>query len=52
MSNTKERLIMKHIGIDEMIRFVKGMIRIADPYSKIYLEAILKTLSHLPKNVD
>lgn len=42
----------KHIYVDDMIRFIKGMIRVCDPYSKPYLKAILEVLNHLPKNVD
>ena len=42
----------KHIYVDDMIGFVKGMLRVCDPYSKPYLKAILVLLKHLPKNVD
>lgn len=44
---------MKHIDIDKQIKFIKAMLRMTyDEYSKQHLEAILKTLSRLPKNVD
>lgn len=46
-------VMRNHINIDDQIRFIKAMLRIAyDEHSKQHLEAILKTLSHLPKNVD
>ena len=44
---------MKHIDLDKQIKFIQAMLKMSyDDYSKRHLEAILKTLSHLPKNVD
>lgn len=43
---------MKHINIDDQIKFIKALLRITyDTYSKAHLEAILKTLNDIPKNV-